>query len=211
MGKGSIKKVCSNTFEHEYWNISKLVIGIDEAGRGPIAGPEVVAGVVFPIVYHNEDIYDSKAISEKKREELFEVIKKDALEFHIEIVSEKVIDQKNIYQATKDAMTLIANKLNAEVVLTDAMPLERCDKEVIDIIKGDQKSVSIAAASILAKVTRDRIMYELDKKYPEYDFKPNKGYPTKKHLEALEQYGALDIHRRSYGPVYKLDQMKFDI
>ena len=211
MGKGSIKKVCSNTFEHEYWNIGKLVIGIDEAGRGPIAGPEVVAGVVFPIGYNNEDIYDSKAISEKKREELFEVIKKDALEYHIEIVSEKVIDQKNIYQATKDAMTLIANKLNAEVVLTDAMPLERCDKEVIDIIKGDQKSVSIAAASILAKVTRDRIMYELDKKYPEYDFKHNKGYPTKKHLEALEQYGALDIHRRSYGPVYKLDQMKFDI
>ena len=171
MGKGRIKKVCSNTFEHEYWSIDKLVIGIDEAGRGPIAGPEVVAGVVFPIGYHNEDIYDSKAISEKKREELFEVIKKDALEFHIEIVSEKVID----------------------------------------IIKGDQKSVSIAAASILAKVTRDRIMYELDKKYPEYDFKHNKGYPTKKHLEALEQYGALDIHRRSYGPVYKLDQMKFDI
>ena len=136
MGKGRIKKVCSNTFEHEYWSIDKLVIGIDEAGRGPIAGPEVVAGVVFPIGYHNEDIYDSKAISEKKREELFEVIKKDALEYHIEIVSEKVIDQKNIYQATKDAMTLIANKLNAEVVLTDAMPLERCPKKVIDIIKG---------------------------------------------------------------------------
>ena len=142
MGKGSIKKVCSNTFEHEYWNIGKLVIGIDEAGRGPIAGPEVVAGVVFPIGYHNDDIYDSKAISEKKREELFDVIKKDALEFHIEIVSEKVIDQKNIYQATKDAMTLIANKLNAEVVLTDAMPLERCDKEVIDIFPTQEKEVT---------------------------------------------------------------------
>ena len=198
-----------NEYERQYW--PSLVAGLDEAGRGPLCGPLTVGIVVFPPFYENDEINDSKKLSEKKREELFEVIKKDALEYHIEIVSEKVIDQKNIYQATKDAMTLIANKLNAEVVLTDAMPLERCDKEVIDIIKGDQKSVSIAAASILAKVTRDRIMYELDKKYPEYDFKHNKGYPTKKHLEALEQYGALDIHRRSYGPVYKLDQMKFDI
>ena len=216
-GKKEIKKKTKNSpkllkYEKELYKQGvKFICGVDEVGRGPLVGPVVAAAVILPINYHLEGLNDSKKLSEKKREELFEVIKKDALEFHIEIVSEKVIDQKNIYQATKDAMTLIANKLNAEVVLTDAMPLERCDKEVIDIIKGDQKSVSIAAASILAKVTRDRIMYELDKKYPEYDFKHNKGYPTKKHLEALEQYGALDIHRRSYGPVYKLDQMKFDI
>lgn len=206
-----MKKVCSNIYEYEYWNHDKLLIGIDEAGRGPIAGPLVVAGVIFPIWYENDEIYDSKALSEKKREELFEVIKKDALKYQIEIVSEEEIDKKNIYQATKDAMTKIANKLSASVVLTDAMPLEECQKEVIDIIKGDQKSVTIAAASILAKVTRDHIMYQLDEKYPKYDFKHNKGYPTKKHLEALEIYGATDIHRKSYAPVYKLNQMKLDI
>lgn len=205
---------CSNEFEKAFWADGKsFVIGLDEAGRGPIAGPLVVAGVVFPKGYDHDAIYDSKKLSEKKREELFDEIKKDALYYKIEIVSEKEVDEYNIYRATQMTMEKIVLECNVcDCVLSDAMPLPAVDLPLESLVKGDQKSVSIAAASILAKVTRDRIMVELDAKYPEYGLKQHKGYPTKKHLEALETYGVLDIHRKSYGPVQKQlsKQMKFD-
>lgn len=205
---------CSNEFEKAFWADGKsFVIGLDEAGRGPIAGPLVVAGVVFPKGYDHDAIYDSKKLSEKKREELFDEIKRDALYYKIEIVSEEEVDEHNIYRATQKTMEKIVLECNiCDCVLSDAMPLPAIDLPLESLVKGDQKSVSIAAASILAKVTRDRIMVELDAKYPEYGLKQHKGYPTKKHLEALETYGVLDIHRKSYGPVQRQlsKQMKFD-
>ncbi len=194
-----------NEYENKYWAENKLVIGIDEAGRGPLAGPLVVAGVVFPIGYDTGEIYDSKKLSAKKRDELYELILKDALYYNIQIVNEKTIDELNILQATRSAMTKIAIDAPVEVVLTDAMKLY-IDKEVIDIVKGDQKSGSIAAGSILAKVTRDRIMEELDIVYPQYNFKKNKGYPTADHLAVLKQYGPTKIHRFSYRPVFEASQ-----
>ncbi len=194
-----------NEYENKYWAENKLVIGIDEAGRGPLAGPLVVAGVVFPIGYDTGEIYDSKKLSAKKRNELYDLILKDALYYNIQIVNEKTIDELNILQATRSAMTKIAIDAPVEVVLTDAMKLY-IDKEVIDIVKGDQKSGSIAAGSILAKVTRDRIMEELDKVYPQYNFKKNKGYPTADHLAVLKQYGPTKIHRFSYRPVFEASQ-----
>ncbi|MEG0077848.1 ribonuclease HII [Anaerorhabdus sp.] len=206
-----MSKHTTNEYEHTYWDQHQLLMGIDEAGRGPLAGPLVVAGVVFEEGYHNEDIYDSKGISEKKREMLFDLILQDAKGYKIEIVEPNIIDEENIYRATQNAMNRIATMLDAPIVLTDAMPLPNQDKEVISLIKGDQKSISIAAASILAKVTRDRIMIEYDKQYPEYGFKQHKGYPTKQHIEALETYGVLPIHRRSYAPVQKCLQLKLDI
>lgn len=195
-----MKKICENIYEHEYWSKGQLIVGIDEAGRGPLAGPLSVAGVVFPMGYENPDIYDSKALSEKKRDALFEVIKEDALWFEIIEVSEEDIDRLNILEADRQAMKSIALNAPADIVLSDAMKMD-IDKKVIDLIKGDQKSISIAAASILAKVTRDRIMKEYDAIYPEYGFGKHKGYGTKQHMEAIEKYGITPIHRRSFGPV----------
>ena len=176
------------------------MLGIDEAGRGPLAGPLTVAGVVFPIGYENPDIYDSKALSGKKRDELYDTIMADALCFAVKIVSEADIDRYNIYRADQLAMAEIAADLQADLILTDAMPLN-LDTEVIPLVKGDQKSISIAAGPILAKVTRDRLMLAYDRIYPQYGFAHNKGYPTKEHLQAIEQYGITPIHRRSIGPV----------
>ena len=207
-------KVCSNEFENAAWIENHLVLGIDEAGRGPIAGPLCVAGVVFPIGYSNPAIYDSKALSEKKREALYDVIVQDALAYEIKIVTEQEVDEKNIYRATQWAMSQIASDLKSDLVLSDAMPLpEINDRPVHDLIKGDQKSISIAAASILAKVTRDRIMNELDEKYPGYGLAKHKGYPTAAHLKALRELGVLPIHRRSYRPVYEAlqQQMSLDL
>ncbi len=185
------------------------VIGIDEAGRGPLAGPLVAAGVVFPAGYENPEIYDSKALSEKKRDALFDVIRNDALAFVIRIVDEETIDRLNIYRADQQAFLEIAEELPGEIVLTDAMPLESA-KTVIPLVKGDQKSISIAAGSILAKVTRDRMMAEYDRLYPQYGFARNKGYPTREHLAAIEQYGITPVHRKSFGPV-QAQQMKLDL
>lgn len=201
-------KICENTYEHKYWPEGKLITGIDEAGRGPLAGPLSVAGVVFPAGYVNEEIYDSKSLSEKKRNELYDVILRDALWYEIIEVSEESIDRYNILEADRKAMNEIAEKSPGEVILTDAMKLG-VDRHVIDLVKGDQKSVSIAAASILAKVTRDRIMEMYDGLYPEYGFASNKGYPTKAHMEAIEKYGIVKIHRKSFGPV-RARQLKFD-
>lgn len=196
-----VKKVCPNDFEHEFWPQGLLVLGLDEAGRGPLAGPLSAAGVIFPPGYENPDIYDSKALSEKKRELLYDQIMEDAFWFEIVEVSEAEIDRLNIYRADQQAFASIAAHSAADVILTDAMPLPAEKRKVIDLVKGDQKSISIAAASILAKVTRDRIMKEYDAIYPQYGFASNKGYPTRQHLDAIEQYGITPIHRRSFAPV----------
>ena len=197
----------SNQYENLYWDKNQYVIGIDEAGRGPLAGPVVVAGVIFPIGYDSKDIYDSKKLSLKKREELYKVILEDALYYNIQIVDEKDVDKYNIYQATKMANERIVLDSKCQVVLTDAMKLQLENYTVYPIIKGDQKSCSIAAGSILAKVTRDHIMDEYDAIYPQYGFKKHKGYPTKAHLQALQQYGPCPIHRLSYGPVMESNQL----
>ena len=182
--------------------------GCDEAGRGPLVGPVVCACVVFPKGYKNDLINDSKKLTEKKREALYDVIIKDALSYGIAIISPKEIDEINILEASRKGMIEAykeANKkINIDYLLTDAMKISTLNIPVMDIIKGDAKSISIAAASILAKVTRDRILYELDEKYPEYEFKSHKGYPTKKHLELLEKYGVFDEYRKSYKPVKDL-------
>ena len=201
-------KICDNTYELQNWNENRLVTGIDEAGRGPLAGPLSVAGVVFPVGYHNEEIYDSKSLSEKQRNRLYDIIIKDALWYQIILVDEVTIDRYNILEADRTAMKEIALNSPGEVILTDAMKLG-IDRPVIDLIKGDQKSVSIAAASILAKVTRDRIMLMYDGMYPQYGLGKNKGYPTKAHMEAIDTYGITPIHRKSFGPV-KAKQISFD-
>ena len=194
-----------NRYENEYWSQGKLVVGLDEAGRGPLAGPLVVAGVVFPEGYDSGDINDSKQLTEKKREALYDIIIRDALFYEIKIVEPEEIDRLNILEADRKAMTEIALKAPVDIVRTDAVDLY-IDKKVISLIKGDTLSCNIAAASILAKVTRDRIMYEYDRIYPEYGFARHKGYGTKAHLEALEKYGVTPIHRRSYRPVFEAMQ-----
>ena len=189
-----------NTYELPFWQKQLLVCGIDEAGRGPLAGPLIVAGVVFPIGYMHPSINDSKQLSEKKRNLLFKEIMRDALEIMIVIVDEATIDKENIYQATKNAMVKIAQQSIACGILTDAMPLNT-DKPAQSIIKGDSKSISIAAASIIAKVLRDTKMKHLDIVYPAYGFAQHKGYGTKAHIEAIRTHGITPIHRKSFAPV----------
>ncbi len=193
--------------EQFYSDDVKLIVGVDEAGRGPLAGPVVAAAVIFARTYINKDINDSKQISEKKREELFIEIKKNALAIGVGIIDAETIDRINIYEATKVAMKEAIKNLNYnyDLILTDAMKLENQKTPVIDIIKGDAKALPIAAASIIAKVTRDHIMDELAKKYPEYGFDVHKGYGTKRHMDALKKYGPIKgIHRYSYKPVYRI-------
>lgn len=179
-----------------------LVAGVDEVGRGPLIGPVVACACILPVNFYHKDIKDSKKLSEKKREEMYKIIKENALAIGLGIVSEKVIDEINIYEATKIAMKEAIENLNItpEHVLIDAMELE-LNIPSTSIIKGDAKSESIAAASIIAKVTRDHMLDEMDKEYPMYDLKNNKGYGTKKHLEALQTYGPCKYHRVSYSPV----------
>jgi len=179
-----------------------LIGGVDEVGRGPLVGPVVAACCILPENFNLDGLTDSKKLSEKKRDYFFEEIKRQAISYGIGIVDEKRIDEINIYQATKEAMIMAINNCNPrpEHVLTDAMKLD-IDIPITPIIKGDLKSITISAASVLAKVTRDKMLYELDKKYPMYDFKSNVGYPTKKHLEAIDKYGIIKEHRRSYGPI----------
>ena len=190
----------ANEYEKLAWEKGLTVVGIDEAGRGPLAGPLVVAGVVFPVGYDSGEINDSKQLSEKKREQLYDIIVRDALFYQIEIVEPEEIDRINILEADRAVMTRIALKAPTDIVLTDAVDLY-IEKSVTSLIKGDTLSCSIAAGSILAKVTRDRLMYEYDKLYPEYGFAKHKGYGTKAHMEALQKYGACPIHRRSFRPV----------
>ena len=180
----------------------KLIGGVDEVGRGPLVGPVVAACVILPNEFNLDGLTDSKKLSEEKRNYFFEEIKKQSISYGIGIIDEKKIDEVNIYEATKLAMKEAINncKIKPDYVLTDAMKLD-LDIPMTPIIKGDLKSITISAASVIAKVTRDRMMYELDKKYPMYDFKNNVGYPTKKHLEAIDKYGIIKEHRKSYGPV----------
>ena len=179
-----------------------LIAGVDEVGRGPLVGPVVAACCILPEKFNLDGLTDSKKLSEKKRDFFFEEIKRQAISYGIGVVSAKKIDEVNIYEATKIAMKEAINNMpiKPEHILIDAMPLE-LDIPTTSIIKGDLKSITISSASVLAKVTRDRMLYELDKEYPMYDFKNNKGYGTKKHLEAIESFGVIDEHRRSYSPV----------
>ena len=192
-----------NEYELSFWNHNQLCIGLDEAGRGPIAGPVVVAGVILPMNFSYDGIYDSKKISEKKRKELFKVITENALDYVICIVDRSEIDNSNIYQVVKKAMkdSVLTTNVLASGVLTDAMPMKIENKEVVSLIKGDQKSISIAAASILAKVTRDQIMEIYDNIYPGYEFKKHKGYYTKLHKECLQKNGPCPIHRTTFEPI----------
>lgn len=178
------------------------IAGIDEVGRGPLVGPVVSACVVLPKGFVLEGLNDSKKLSEKKRDFFYDVIMEQALGVGIGIVDNKMIDEINIYQASKQAMIQALNNTNCKIehVLIDAMKLD-INIPSTSIIKGDAKSITIAAASVIAKVTRDSMMYELDKKYPMYGFGQHKGYPTKKHLAALKKYGILDQYRLTYQPV----------
>lgn len=183
----------------------KLIAGVDEVGRGPLVGPVVAAAVILPVDYHLNGLTDSKKLSEKKRNEFFEIIKRDAIAIGIGVVDAKTIDEINIYEASKKAMIEALEKLNVtpEHILVDAMKLD-IDIPSTSIIKGDFLSESIAAASVIAKVTRDNMMYELDKKYPMYEFAKHKGYPTKKHIELIKKFGILENYRFTYRPVCDL-------
>ena len=176
--------------------------GIDEVGRGPLIGPVVAACVVLPKDLYIEGLTDSKKLPEKKRDYYYEVICEKAIAIGIGVVDEKRIDEINIYEATKEAMLLAIKNTNIKMehILIDAMPLD-IDIPHTSIIKGDLKSLTISASSVIAKVTRDKMMYELDKIYPMYDLKNNKGYGTKKHIEAIKKYGITKYHRLSFNPV----------
>lgn len=180
-----------------------LIAGVDEVGRGPLVGPVVTACVILPKDYHLEGLTDSKKLSIKKREMFYDIIMRDAISVSIGMRDEKVIDDINIYEATKLAMYDAINnsKVKPEHVLIDAMKLEKLDIPSTSIIKGDLKSITISAASVIAKVTRDRMMVELGKKYPEYGFEKNAGYGTKQHIEAIEKYGIIPEHRKTFKPV----------
>lgn len=182
-----------------------LIAGCDEAGRGPLCGPVVAAAVILPNGYTLEGLTDSKQLSEKKREYFFNIIKNDAISYGIAEASPKEIDEINIYEASRLAMKRALAQLNPkpDFVITDAMPMPDI-KNSMSIIKGDVKSITIAAASVLAKVTRDHMMNELDKLHPEYGLAKHKGYPTKQHLENIKKYGILDNYRLSYKPVKNL-------
>lgn len=195
----------NNMLEYEcelYDKGIELIAGVDEVGRGPLIGPVVTAAVILPKNYYLEGLTDSKKLTEKKREKFYDIIMKDAIAVSVGMMDESVIDEVNIYEATKLAMKQAIDnlKIKPEHILIDAMKLD-LDIPSTSIIKGDAKSLSIAAASVIAKVTRDRMMYELDKKYPMYGFASHKGYPTKKHIDALYEYGLIEGYRKTYTPV----------
>lgn len=176
------------------------VCGVDEAGRGPLAGPVCAAAVILPLDCEIEGLNDSKKLSEKKRDALYDIIKEKAVAYSIAMVDEKTIDEINILQATFKAMREAVNGLSVkpDLALIDGNQKPQSGIEERTVVKGDAKSMSIAAASVLAKVTRDRFMLELDEKYPEYQFKKHKGYGTKLHYEALEKYGVSPVHRVTF-------------
>ena len=187
------------SFEREYGN-HQAICGIDEVGRGPFAGPVVAGAVILPkgsrILYVN----DSKKLSEKKREKLYDVIMNEAVAVGVGIVGPERIDEVNILNATYEAMHQAINNLGVtpDILLNDAVDIPEIDIKQVPIIKGDAKSLSIASASIIAKVTRDRLMYSYDELYPEYGFAKHKGYGTKQHRDALAEYGPCPIHRKTF-------------
>ena len=192
-----LKKIEKELYEKGFENIC----GIDEAGRGPLAGPVVVAGVIMPKDSMIEGVNDSKKVSEKKREKLYDLIIDEAISYSVAIVGQDIIDEINILNATKEGVTQVVEGLDVKpnLILVDA--LEHIDTKGIPyepIIKGDAKCYNIAAASIIAKVTRDRIMRQWDEVYPQYGFVNHKGYGTAKHIQAIREYGLCPIHRRSF-------------
>ena len=178
----------------------KMIAGVDEAGRGPLAGPVCVASVILPDGAYLEKINDSKKLTDKVKDKLYDEIKDIAVAYSIVLVSHEEIDRLNILYATFKGMCDAVDGLSVkpDYVLIDGNKISGMEIPHECVVKGDSKSISIAAASILAKVTRDRYMIELDKKYPEYNFKKHKGYPTKAHYEALKKYGASEVHRKSF-------------
>ena len=193
-------------YEKELFNEGyNIIAGVDEVGRGPLIGPVVTACVVLPKNFKLEGLTDSKKISEKKREIFYEYIINNCVAYSVGECSPEEIDKYNILEATKIAMKRAIDKVNKKInldyVLIDGNMKFDFDYKYKSIVKGDSKSISISAASIIAKVTRDRMLIELDKKYPMYGFKNHKGYPTKKHLDAIKKYGLIDGYRMSYGPI----------
>jgi len=178
----------------------KYIAGIDEAGRGPLAGPVVAAAVILPENVFISGLNDSKKLNEKQREKLFSEITEKAIAYEVGIVDEKIIDELNILNATKMAMEIAVEtlKVKPDLLLIDAVNLDSLKIPQKSIVKGDSLSVSIAAASIIAKVTRDRLIEEMDSIYPEYGFKKHKGYGTKEHIDAIKKFGICPIHRVSF-------------
>ena len=191
--KSMEKELYDKGFEH--------ICGIDEAGRGPLAGPVVVAGVIMPKDSMIEGVNDSKKVSEKKREKLYDIILEEAISYSVTIIGQDVIDEINILNATKEGVTKVVEELDVKpnLILVDALTHINTKGIPYDsIIKGDAKCYNIAAASIIAKVTRDRIMREWDEIYPQYGFINHKGYGTAKHIQALKEYGPCPIHRKTF-------------
>ena len=189
----------------------KIIAGVDEVGRGPLVGPVVTACVVLPKDYELPGLTDSKKLTKKQREKFYDIIMNDALAVGIGIKDKDVIDEVNIYEATKLAMKEAIDNCNKKVkiehVLIDAMKLD-INIPTTSIIKGDLKSITISAASVIAKVTRDRMLEELDKVYPMYGFAKNAGYGTKQHIEAIKEYGIIKEHRKTFKPVcFYLDKI----
>lgn len=182
-----------------------LIAGTDEVGRGPLVGPVVAAAVILPKNYELRGLNDSKKLSEKKRNIFYDIIMKDAIAVGVGIVSETIIDEINILEASRLAMNEALDKLEVkpDYILSDAMKLDR-DVPVLPIIHGDASSMNIAAASVIAKVTRDRMMEELGKIHPEYEFERHKGYPTKRHIELVRKYGILNEYRKTFRPISEI-------
>ena len=197
-------EIDNRQYENELYSKGyKLIGGIDEVGRGPLVGPVVTACVILPEDFALDGLTDSKKLSEKKRDMFYDIIMEKAISVGIGIMDEDEIDKVNIYEATKLAMYQAVDNMSVkpDYILIEAMRLDKLDVPSTSIIKGDLKSITISAASVIAKVTRDRMMYELDKKYPMYKFAKNKGYPTKDHIEAIVKYGILKEHRKTFKPV----------
>ena len=203
-------KILENNFvkmcqyeEKSYLKGRQYIAGIDEAGRGPLAGPVVAAAVILPRDFKLVGLTDSKQLSEKSRNKFYKIIVEQAVSYAVSIIDNKEIDQINIFEATKRAMRGSLDQLDRKPdhVLIDAVELNQLGYTSESIIKGDQKSITIAAASIVAKVTRDRIMYDIHKEFPLYDFSSNMGYGTKNHVEMLEEHGITPYHRKSFAPV----------
>ncbi|MBS4034699.1 MAG: ribonuclease HII [Ignavibacterium sp.] len=178
----------------------RFIAGCDEAGRGPLAGPVVAATVIFPNDYYCEEIDDSKKLSEKQREKLFPLILQNAVACSVASISHGMIDKLNILNASLLAMKTAVERLkfSPDLILVDGNKAFNQSVPVVPVVKGDSKSFSIAAASIIAKVVRDRIMKRLDVYYPDYNWKRNKGYPTKKHLQAIKLFGVTPLHRKTF-------------
>ena len=190
--------------EEKYYELGfKFIVGCDETGRGPLCGPVVAAACILPISFNDELINDSKKLTEKKRNEAFKLIKDNAIAYGIGVVNATEIDKINIYEASRKAMLLALKNMNhdVDIIFTDCMPLTFNGIKANSIVKGDAKSASIAAASVIAKVARDRLMDEYDKLYPEYGFASHKGYGTAEHVEAVRRYGPCPIHRLTFEPI----------